>query len=74
LGASVCQINRLADTAEVLMALNTFARIRRPSPPLSCVPHRGAMQVFTHSFDYVALGFLTVCLILAAAVVIRRHN
>jgi len=32
------------------------------------------MQVFTHSFDYVALGFLTVCLILAAAVVIQGHN
>ena len=32
------QINRLAkDTAEVLMALNTFARIRRPSPPPACV-------------------------------------
>ena len=42
----VCQIDRLAkDTAEVLMALNTFARIRRPSPPLACVPHRAARGI-----------------------------
>src|SRR5215471_256326 len=46
LGASMCQINRLAkDTAEVLMALNTFARIRRPSPPPACVPHRAARGI-----------------------------
>ena len=32
-------------TAEVLNPLNTFARIRRPSPPLARVPHRAARGI-----------------------------
>ena len=32
-----------------------------------------AMHVFTHSFDYIALGILIGCMLLAAAKAIPRH-
>ena len=41
----VRSISLAKDTAEVLMALNTFARIRRPPPPLARVPHRAARGI-----------------------------
>jgi hypothetical protein len=33
-----------------------------------------AMHVFTHTFDYVALGILIACMLLAAAKVLPRRN
>jgi hypothetical protein len=33
-----------------------------------------AMHVFTHSFDYIALGILIVCMLVAAAKAIPRRN
>jgi len=38
---------------------------------------RGAgnvMHVFTHSFDYIALGILFACMLFAAAKAIPRRN
>ena len=33
-----------------------------------------AMHVFTHSFDYIALGILIACMLLTAAKVLARRN
>jgi hypothetical protein len=33
-----------------------------------------AMHVFTHSFDYIALGVLVACMLFAAAKAIPRRN
>ena len=32
------------------------------------------MHVFTHSFDYIALGILIVCMLGAAAIAVLRRN
>ena len=45
--------------------------------PITDYPSRGegdAMHVFTHSFDYIALGILIVCMLVAAAKAIPRRN
>jgi hypothetical protein len=32
------------------------------------------MHVFTHTFDYIALGILIACMLVAAAKVLPRRN